>query len=762
MEFVHGLRPLLRGLALAALVALGGSAACGSDDPATVKADAIRRADALMEKRQYTEAAEAYQAAVDVDPRDGALRVRLARAHQGAQQWEAASRHLISASELLPADWNLQLEAVRAMLGMSRFTDAADRMEALLTTKPEDPELLVLLATAIAREKFYDSGIRNLETALRGGESVDAATKRLKPRLTSADFRRAESLLRKAYASAPERYDTVVALASFLWMQGNMDEGAGLLKIAADRDPSYSPLSRPLALFYESRGRYADAELYLRAAAKTGNRDSALALAEFLGRRSAFEEALQVVGAHLPGDPDGQANLRAADIEYRRGRYAEAGRFAATVLIHEPANAQALRIKASVAFIARDFATAATAATAAVTADPWSVDAHWTLGRARAALGELQPALSELTQAWRLSEHNPQIARELAPVALQLGQYRPAADFARRALSANPNDRDVKLTLVRALIGAGEFLDAEAAIAPLLGPGTPSAELLLLQARIQVGRGSLEAARNTYLRALQVDQDSLEGLSGLVSLEIDSRNAPRIRARVDEAAARHAADPAYLMLAARVAIAAGDPTRAESTLRAILAIDRGHEPAVVTLAEVLGTQQRTDDAIRDLQAALKHRPTSLAIQLSLAMLFDSLGRTAEARTAYERLLADHPLSAPAAYRLALIYADQNERLNRALELAIMAKQVLPNDPAVSDAIGWVYLKRNLPASAMPHLEQAVRKVPTNAIYRYHLGTAYLRIGQRREAFVELTRALELDPRFRYADDARAALSSIGR
>ena len=163
-----------------------------------------------------------------------------------------------------------------------------------------------------------------------------------------------------------------------------------------------------------------------------------------------------------------------------------------------------------------------------------------------------------------------------------------------------------------------------------------------------------------------------------------------------------------------------------------------------------------------LQAALKHRPTSVALQMSLALLFDTLGRTAEARAAYERLLADHPLSAPAAYRLALIYANQNERLDRALELAIIAKQVLPQDPAVSDAIGWVYVKRNLPESAMPHLEQAVRKVPSNAIYRYHLGTAYLRIGSRREAFVELTRALELDPRFRYADDARAALASIGR
>ena len=132
------------------------TAACGTADPATVKADAIRRGDALMVQQKHGEAVAAYLLAVEIDPRDGDLRLRLAKAHQSAHQWEDASRQFITAAELLPGNWDLQLEAVRWMLLLFRYSDAAHRSSALLKSKPDDPELLVLLGTAKARLRYFD------------------------------------------------------------------------------------------------------------------------------------------------------------------------------------------------------------------------------------------------------------------------------------------------------------------------------------------------------------------------------------------------------------------------------------------------------------------------------------------------------------------------------------------------------------------------------------------------------------------------------
>jgi predicted Zn-dependent protease len=85
-----------------------------------------------------------------------------------------------------------------------------------------------------------------------------------------------------------------------------------------------------------------------------------------------------------------------------------------------------------------------------------------------------------------------------------------------------------------------------------------------------------------------------------------------------------------------------------------------------------------------------------------------MGRRQDARLRYESLLADHPQTPRAAYRLAVLYAEHGERLDRALELASVAKQMLPDDPAVSDALGWVLVTRNLPETAIPQLTDSER------------------------------------------------------
>jgi hypothetical protein len=49
--------------------------------------------------------------------------------------------------------------------------------------------------------------------------------------------------------------------------------------------------------------------------------------------------------------------------------------------------------------------------------------------------------------------------------------------------------------------------------------------------------------------------------------------------------------------------------------------------------------------------------------------------------------------------------------------------MLPDDPAVSDALGWVLVTRNLPETAIPQLTDAVRGAPENPLFHYHLGIA---------------------------------------
>ena len=85
---------------------------------------------------------------------------------------------------------------------------------------------------------------------------------------------------------------------------------------------------------------------------------------------------------------------------------------------------------------------------------------------------------------------------------------------------------------------------------------------------------------------------------------------------------------------------------------------------------------------------------------------------------------------------------------------------LPDNAAVADTVGYVYLKRQDPAKAIPQFERSIQKDPKNPVYQYHLGIALAAAGDPVKARRALEEALRLNPSFAGADDARKKLSSL--
>ena len=197
-------------------------------------------------------------------------------------------------------------------------------------------------------------------------------------------------------------------------------------------------------------------------------------------------------------------------------------------------------------------------------------------------------------------------------------------------------------------------------------------------------------------------------------------------------------------------------------LRAILIIDPGHVEAELLLVDNLTRQNRREEANQLIQRALTRPPASFELRVALATLLEETGHLAQARARYEAIVTANPKSGAVAARLAALYANQGDNLERALELAQMAKQQLPDDPRVSDTLGWVYVRSGLPSAGERHLKDAVQAAPTTALFRYHLGIAHQQQAEFRGARTELTQALTLDPNFAGAADARAALKTLAR
>ena len=347
-------------------------------------------------------------------------------------------------------------------------------------------------------------------------------------------------------------------------------------------------------------------------------------------------------------------------------------------------------------------------------------------------------------------------------LALALGRDQVALEYAREAVRLSPNDqRRVGRPGRGRRSRNADFAGADRTLAPLVTKRPAPPDVLVLLAAIQAARGNSDAARSTYLEALQADRDSLEALSGLVELEIQTIKWPGSSNGLNKPSPRTRKIP---VPAARCTYLASCG-RCEAR-RVDASNDPGHRSGTCGGRAVAGRRSRSTEppggGHPSDQAGAHAPPSSFELQVILATLLEETGQVAEARTRYEAIIAANRNAGGVSARLAALYANQRDNLDRALKLAKMAKQRLPDDPSVSDTLGWVYVRRGLPSMGAPHLKDAVRAEPSTALFRYHLGIAHQQQAKFRAARDELTRALTLDPDFPGAADARAALETLAK
>ena len=736
-----------------------------ADDACTTRnplpnAESRRRGDELVAQGQYAQAAAIFEVAVQADPLDGHLRMKLADAYSRAGMPVEAGSEVVRAADLLPADVDAQIRAATVMLSQGRFVDAADRMTPVLREHPDNPGALVAWGNATSRLFNSTAAIYALSLG-ENNDKYEATRNQLRSHVSAEDDRAAEAAFRKAVQLAPNISEAQLALVNFLWATGRPDDAEQLLRGLADQNPKHTVINHALGSFYLSRHREPEGERYLRNAATAGEggRGARFALADYYMQSNRMADA-QAVLRLMTEDDDaaGQVSIVLAPIEFQTGLPGTAVRRVDALLRRQPHHARAALLRAQFLFAMGN--PDPRFARAAVAEDPTSADAKLSLGQALVASGDPESAFDEYREAVR---QNPSATRawvELVRLSLALERDDEAGQFARKAVVQLPDDREARVLLVKVLIRARDYSTAERELQVLLSSDPSSPEVLTQLGVLHAARGDMAASRAAFVRALQGDADSLEALSGLVSLDLKVRNVGAARELVDPAVAAHPTNPGYLLLTAQVYTADNNLRRSETTLRQVLEIDRGNVQASMSLADLLQRQSRHEEASKVLEQLIERRPRLLEAQMALAMLEERIGRAPAAQARYEKIVAGNPAAATAAYRLARLYADQRANLDVALSLAVGAAQRLPDDPDASDAAGWVFKQKDLVELALPHLQKAVRAVPNSALYRYHLGSAYMTAGNLRNARDEFTRVLALDPNFLYAEQVRQALAGI--
>ena len=488
----------------------------------------------------------------------------------------------------------------------------------------------------------------------------------------------------------------------------------------------------PIADYMLARVADADGDVataiegYRRAlAARPG--DGAVALRTYREALAAGDIPLATrAAAALAGKPDAPADLPLLPLAQAAARDDAAGADAAAVALgRTPLAVMTPAIQAWIAFATgRDPTRAITAATA--TRNPVTQRlAAETAALIQIARGDTERGLATL-QALRETGSPVDLRLSAAQLLFGIGRAEAARSLLagddqvfvalRQGAAAKPTLAfGISRLLARV---AGDLTDQD--VAPLsialtrtalvASPGNDRARMLLAQAL--AGEGATDQALATL--------DAMAPTSAFVSTARAARISILAQAqRGDEA----------------LALARSDAQRGGST-----------QEDWQLYADRLSAAGRHREAADWYARVRDAQPDAWSAWLQYGGALEQAGDWAAARPALQKAVALAPNEPLTLNYLGYAQAERGIDMAASIGMLERAHAAKPNDGSIADSLGWAYFKNGDTARALPLIEGAASRDPTNAEIGEHLGDLYWALGRRYEArYAWRAAALTADP-----------------
>ncbi len=312
---------------------------------------------------------------------------------------------------------------------------------------------------------------------------------------------------------------------------------------------------------------------------------------------------------------------------------------------------------------------------------------------------------------------------------------------------------EVRMAYARVLLESQRLADAQAQVDAITREQPDNAQAWLIRASLQLQAGELDQAEADLQRCTQLlEQDPAteqrqRALTQIYLMQSqiaekrgDLAQAQAWLARIDDAEQLLAVQSRHASLLVRQ----GRLDEARALIRAIP--EKGPDDARLKLqAEV----QLLREAGRYQQAyELQGKVVALAPQdnelvYDQAMLADKAGRPAEMERLLRAIIARQPDHHHALNALGFSLADRGVRLQEAKALIVKALEYAPDDPFITDSLGWVEFRLGNRKEALDILERAFRTRP-DAEIAAHIGEVLWSLGQRDRALAVWREGLRIN------------------
>jgi tetratricopeptide (TPR) repeat protein len=322
-------------------------------------------------------------------------------------------------------------------------------------------------------------------------------------------------------------------------------------------------------------------------------------------------------------------------------------------------------------------------------------------------------------------EKHPQLHHYRGALYCDQGNYDGAIVEFKKALCAEPGNRDVVLMLCRVYKQAGHFGEAEALLEETLQAGGDDARVIKELADIYAVQKKFARAAEQFELALKSDPADLWAVTKLgeaYSALGDDEHARRLLAQAIERGAD--AESIHKNLG-EIYRRRGEPAAAAAEFERILALDPRDTGTVVQLADLCIGQGDAARALAVLERAAAHGATGGVIQRKIGEILRAQKRYPEAAAAFARAWEIDRSDVAAGLMLGEMYLQTGDRA-RGEEILEAIRAANGGNAEVHRQLGQLCYEAGKDDAAAEQLEQALVLKPEDAYAAYMLGTIYAR------------------------------------
>lgn len=330
-----------------------------------------------------------------------------------------------------------------------------------------------------------------------------------------------------------------------------------------------------------------------------------------------------------------------------------------------------------------------------------------------------------------------------ARVLLKMGRPEEALVSLEKALAANPEDNQLRLTYARLLVDRKDYAAATEQFEILQRSSPDDAELVYTLALLALEASQLEQAESYFKRLIELGRRDGESQYYLGRI---SEQRQQYTDAIDWY--RQVRQGRYILDArlriAQVMLLDNRKEDALSHLDTMLKGSQSNESLIRIYAAKAGIYQDAGEyqaAVDVFTEALGILPGNVDILYSRALTAERIDRLDILEADLRSILSREPDNAHALNALGFTLADRTDRYEEARGYLEKAIDLLPDDPAIIDSMGWVLYKLGEYDESIRLLRMALEKM-NDAEILAHLGEVLWVSGNRDEAIKVWNRGVE--------------------